>query len=146
MGSTRRVVAAVAGPALVFIGGCAASTHVVTGTARPPTNPAQVQVYATPPAVYQEIATLDAERKSVFTSGEGGTDKIVARLKAEAAKVGANGLILEGYDEVQTGSIGSGAGTDSYSAHGSLSLGLGTSFAIYKTTGKGRAIFVPPGG
>ena len=89
---------------------------------------------------------LDAERRSVFNAGEGGTDKIVARLKAEAAKVGANGLILEGYDEVQTGSIGSGAGTDSYSAHGSLSLGLGASVGIYKTTGKGRAIFVPPEG
>ncbi len=126
--------------------GCAASSHVLTGTARPPTNPADVKVYSTPPPLYQEIAALDAQRRSVFSAGEGGTDKIIARLKVEAAKLGANGLILEGYDQVQTASIGSGAGSDSYSAHGSVSLGLGATVGIYKTTGKGRAIFVPPGG
>jgi hypothetical protein len=146
MDRTRIIAATLAGLGWASIGGCAGSTHVLTGTARPPINPADVKVYFTPPPVYQDIAALDAQRRSLFNAGEGGTDKIIARLKAEAAKVGANGLIIEGYDQVQTGSIGSGAGSDSYSAHGSMSLGLGASIGMFKTTGKGRAIFVPPGG
>jgi hypothetical protein len=89
---------------------------------------------------------LQASRKSIFRpDGERSTARVVERLKAEAAKVGANGIIIEGFDQTQTGSIGSGAGSDSYSAHGSISVGLGASVGIFKTTAKGRAIFVPPG-
>jgi uncharacterized protein YbjQ (UPF0145 family) len=142
--STSRTAAM--GAAVVLQVACASSWHVLTGTPRPPTSPSQVKVYSDAPPTFEEIAVLKASRKSIFSSGgERSTDKVVERLKAEAAKVGANGLIIEGFDQTQTGSIGSGAGSDSYSAHGSINLGVGASVGIFKTTGKGRAIYVPPG-
>lgn len=128
----------------VALAACAPSSHLVTGTVRAPVSPAAVVVYSHAPPVYEEIAVLDASSKSVFNAGgQRTTDKVVARLKAEAAKLGANGLILEGFDQTQTGSIGSGVGSDSYSNHGSVGLGVGGSVGIFKTSGKGRAIFVP---
>ena len=94
----------------------------------------------------EEIAILNASSKSVFNAGgQRTTDKVIERLKVEAAGLGANGVLLEGFDQTQTGSIGSGVGSDSYSSHSSVGVGVGGSVGIYKTTGKGRAIFVPPG-
>jgi hypothetical protein len=138
--------AAATGVAVALLVACAPSWHVLTGTPRPPTLPSQVKIYSNAPPAFEEIAVLGASRKSLFNpGGRRSTDEVVERLKAEAAKVGANGIILEGFDQTQTGSIGSGAGSDSYSAHGSVSLGVGASVGIFKTTGKGRAIYVPPG-
>ena len=69
---------------------------------------------------------------------------MVARLQAQAAKLGANGLIVEGFEQKESLSIGGGAGGESYSAHGTVSLGLGAFFGVYDTYGTGRAIYVPP--
>ncbi len=128
------------------IAACAPSSHVLVGNARPPILPADVKVYSHPPAAFEEIAILDASSKSVFSGGgQKTTDKVVARLKGEAAKLGANGIILEGFDERQTGAIGSGVGSDSYSRNSAVGVGVGGSLGIFKTTGKASAIFVPPG-
>jgi uncharacterized protein YbjQ (UPF0145 family) len=134
------------GAVAALLAACAPSWHVLTGSPRPPILPAQVKVYSDAPAIFEEIAVLGASHKSILSSsGERSTEKVVERLKAEAAKVGANGIIIEGFDQTQTGSIGSGAGSDSYSAHGTISLGVGAWVGIFKTTAKGRAIYVPPG-
>jgi hypothetical protein len=132
------------GAAVILMAACAPSSHVLVGTARPPISPTMVQVYSTPPPRFQEIAVLNASSKSLFNAGgQRTTDKVVERLKAEAAQLGANGIILEGFDQSQSGSLGTGVGSDSYSAHGSVGLGVGGSVGIFKTTGKGRAIYVP---
>ncbi len=70
-------------------------------------------------------------------------DTVIERLKIEAAKLGANGVILEGFSDSQTGSIGSGAGSDSYGNHSAVGVGLGSSIGIFKKTGHGDAIYVP---
>jgi hypothetical protein len=133
--------------AVVTLTGCAPSTHVLVGTARPPISPAEVKIYSSPPANYQEIAVLDASSKSAFgAGGQKSVDKVVERLKIEAAKLGANGVILEGFQDSQTGSIGTGVGSDSYSSHSAVGVGVGGSLGIYKKTGHGDAIYVPPGG
>jgi hypothetical protein len=122
-----------------------ASTSRLTGTARPPIAVSEVAVYRTAPLMFQEIAVVSASRKTLFNpGGRYSADKIIDRLKAAAARVGANGLVLDQLDQTQTGSFASGAGSDSYSAHGTISLGVGASIGIYKTTGQGRAIYVPP--
>jgi len=137
---------ALLGAALGFMVACAPSSHVLIGTARPPISPSEVKVYSHPPPVFEEIAILDASSKSVFNAGgQRTTDKVVERLKAEAAQLGANGIILEGFDQSQTGSIGTGVGSDSYSSHSAVGVGVGGSLGIFKTTGKGRAIYVPTG-
>ena len=70
-----RMVLLVAGLAA----GCAPSSQVLTGTARPPITPDQVKIYSSPPAQFQEIAVLDASSKSAFgTGGQKSVDKVVA--------------------------------------------------------------------
>jgi hypothetical protein len=136
-------LAALAASSLVA---CAPSSHVLVGQARPPITPDQVKIYSHPPAThYEEIAVLDASSKSAFgTGGQKSIDKVVERLKIEAAKLGANGVILEGFSDAETGSIGTGAGSDSYGNHSAVGVGVGGSFGIYKKTGRGDAIYVPP--
>jgi hypothetical protein len=123
---------------------CAPSSHVLVGPARPPITPDRVKIYSHPPANYQEIAVLDASSKSAFgTGGQKSVDKVIERLKIEAAKLGANGVILEGFQDSETGSIGTGVGSDSYSGHSAVGVGVGGSLGIYKKTGHGDAIYVP---
>jgi hypothetical protein len=129
---------------LLALGGCAPSSHVLVGPARPPIAPDQVKIYSHPPSNFQEIAVLDASSKSAFgTGGQKSVDKVIERLKIEAAKLGANGVILEGFQDAQTGSIGTGVGSDSYSRSSAVGVGVGGSLGIYKKTGHGEAIYVP---
>ncbi len=125
---------------------CAPSSHILTGTARPPIAPADVKIYTTPPPRYDQIALLDASSKSMFgAGGQKSVDKVIERLKIEAAQLGANGIILGDFQDRQTGSIGTGVGSDSYSRHSAVGVGVGGSLGVYKKTGKGTAIYVPPG-
>lgn len=137
-------MAALAGMAALV--GCSATTHVLVGQARPPIAPDQVTIYSSPPATpFERIAVLDASNKSAFgTGGQKSVDKVIERLKTEAAKLGANGVLLEGFSDAQTASIGSGAGSESYGSHSAVGVGAGGSFGIYKKTGHGEAIYVPP--
>jgi hypothetical protein len=125
---------------------CAPSSHILTGMPRAPISPSDVKIYSTPPAHFEEIALLDATSKSVLgPGGQKAMDKVIERLKIEAAHLGANGIIIGDIDDRQTGSIGSGVGSDSYSRNSAVSVGVGGSLGIYKKTGKGTAIYVPPG-
>ncbi len=146
MRSRGRIRTATSIAVLTLLAACAPSSHVLVGTARPPIAPSQVTIYSHAPQQFEEIAVLNASSKSMFNAGgQRTTDKVVERLKVEAAQLGANGIILEGFDQSQTGSIGTGVGSDSYSRHSSVGVGVGGSFGLFKTTGKARAIFVPPG-
>ena len=127
------------------IAACAPSTHVLVGEARPPITPDQVKIYSHPPTYFKEIAVLDASSQSAFgAGGQKSVNKVIERLKIEAAKLGANGVILEGFSDAETGSIGSGVGSDSYSRSSAVGVGVGGSLGIYKKTGHGEAIYVPP--
>ena len=124
---------------------CATDSVVITGTPRPAISPADVKIYSRPPATFQEIAILNASKNSAFTTGGQKTvDKVIAGLKEQAAKVGANGVILQGFSDAQTGSLGSGVGSSSVSSNSAVGVGVGGSLGIYKKTGHGVAIFVPP--
>jgi len=124
---------------------CAPSSHILVGTARPPISPAEVRIYLRPPPAFEEIAILNASADSMFgTGGQATVDKVMQRLKEEAAKLGANGIILEGITDQQTGSLGGGSGSASSSGNSAVGVGVGGSLGIFKKTGHGRAIFVPP--
>jgi hypothetical protein len=130
---------------LALLSACATDSVVVTGTARAPISPADVKIYSRPPAVFEEVAILNTSKNSAFTTGGQKTvDKVIAGLKEQAAKVGANGVILEGFSDSQTGSVGSGVGSSSVSSNSAVGVGVGGSLGIYKKTGHGVAIFVPP--
>jgi hypothetical protein len=125
---------------------CAPSSHIVVGTVRPAISPSEVKIYLQPPPSFEEVAILNASADSVFgTGGQGSADKVIQRLKEQAAKLGANGIILEGMFDQQTGSLGGGSGSASSSGNSAVGVGVGGSLGIFKKTGHGRAIFVPPG-
>jgi hypothetical protein len=135
------------GPATVLAAmllGCASSSHVMIGTARPPLSPESVRVYLQPPEKYEEIATLDASSQGSFAiTSQQNMDKAIARMKEEAAKLGANGILLQGVQDQQSGSIGTGVGSSSYGSGSSTGVGVGGSFGIYNKAAHGIAIFVP---
>ncbi len=131
---------------IVLMAACATDSVVVTGRPRPAISPADVRIYSRAPAVFEEIAILNASKNSAFTTGGQKTvDKVIADLKEQAAKVGANGVILQGFSDSQTGAVGSGVGSGSVSNNSAVGVGVGGSLGIYKKTGHGVAIFVPPG-
>ena len=100
--------------AFVALAACAApQSFVLVGTARPPISPAEVKIYSHPPPTFEEIAILNASSNSVFSPGGQSTvDKVIERLKEQAAKLGANGIILEGFSDRETGSLGTGVATE----------------------------------
>ncbi|WAC62245.1 hypothetical protein OVA13_12695 [Pseudoxanthomonas sp. SL93] len=127
--------------AVLLVAGCASSSKVMLGQARAPIDPAQVQVYRTPPAGAQEIAQLESTSAVGFGT-QGQTDAAIARLKREAAALGANGVVLLGVGS--NGSpVGMSVGAGSYGSHsgGGLSMGIPTT----QRQAAGVAIYVPPG-
>jgi hypothetical protein len=119
---------------------------IVTGSPHQPISPVEVKIYSQPPPMFEEIAILNASKSVAFTTGGQKTvDKVIEGLKSQAAKIGANGIILEGFSDQQTGALGGGTGSTSYSSNSAVGVGVGGSLGIYKKTGHGRAIFVPPG-
>jgi hypothetical protein len=135
------------GPAAVLavlLLGCATSSHVMIGSAHPPISPESVRIYLQPPEKYEEIATLDASSQGSFAvTSQQNMDKAIARLKEEAAKLGANGVLLQGVQDQQSGAIGTGVGSSSYGPGSSTGVGVGGSFGIYNKAAHGIAIFVP---
>jgi hypothetical protein len=120
---------------------CASTSKVMLGQARPPVDPAQVRIYTTPPPGSIEIAQLESSSAVGFGT-QGQTDAAVARLKREAASLGANGVILMGVGS--SGSpVGMSMGAGSYGRHSAGGIGIGIPTTQKKAAGV--AIYVPPG-
>jgi hypothetical protein len=136
----RRIAAA----SLLIINAACAPTQMVTGTLRKPIPASEVVIYSVAPPNFEQIAVLSASAKTAFAvGGQKSIDKVVKRLTMQAAKLGANGLILEDFSDEQSLSLGAGVGSDSYTRNGSISLGGGGFIGVFKKTGNGRAIYVP---
>ena len=126
---------------LLLVAGCASTSRVMLGQARAPIDPAQVQVYSTPPAGSVEIAQLESSSAVGFGT-QGQTDAAVARLKRDAAALGANGVILMGVGS--SGSpVGMSVGAGSYGRHSAGGIGIGIPTTQKKAAGV--AIYVPAG-
>jgi hypothetical protein len=121
-----------------------ATSHVMIGQARPPISPEDVQVYTRPPTVpYDEIAKLQTSSGGSFSfTAQSKTDAVIKRLKTEAAKLGANGVLLEGMGDRPSGSIGTGGGTESYSGRSAVGGGVGINLGMSQKVGGGVAIYV----
>jgi hypothetical protein len=124
--------------------GCATSSHVLVGTPRPPISPESVRIYSQPPAQYEEIARINATSQgSMAITSQQNMDKAIERLKREAAKLGANGVLLQGVADQPSGSIGTGVGSSSYGGNSAVGVGVGSAFALYNKATTGLAIYVP---
>lgn len=105
---------------------CASGSAIVTGTVRSPIDPKQVKLYLETPEKYEVIGLVNASSDSGLTE-QGDMDYAVAELKKQAAKIGANGILL----------ISSGDSTT-----GAVSYGYGYTAAVKAKTLQGKAIFV----
>jgi hypothetical protein len=131
--------------ALAALLAACASSHTLIGSQRPAIDPAQVRFYYDPPEVpFEEIALLDVS-SGAFTYGEQNkSDAIRRRLREEAAKLGANGVIFRGaasgYGRGGV-SVGAGGGRIGGSSYGGV--GVGVNISPEQKYARGVAIHVP---
>jgi hypothetical protein len=126
-----------------MLAGCATSSRTLTGSPRAPLSPTDVRVYTQAPQSFEEIAVLDASRKSMTTAGGlRAIEKMIETMKSQAAEVGANGLLLEDLSDSNAVALGTGVGSQTYTHNASIDLGVGGSLEVVKKTVKARAIFV----
>lgn len=79
-------------PAL--LAGCATGTTLATGNSRPPTNPQQIKIYTTQPqGTYEILGMVDAKTRGRHQAG---LDRASNEMRKQAAKLGANGILLSG--------------------------------------------------
>ena len=109
----------------------------------PPIAPDQVKIYFHPPAQYDEIALLDTSSRGAFAiTAQGKTDKVIERLKDEAAKLGANGILLQGVSDQSAGSVSTGYAQATATGHSAYASGIGFSGNVMIKAGSGVAIYV----
>jgi hypothetical protein len=128
----------------LLLAGCATSA-MVTGRVRPPIDPAQVPVYTMPPpGGFEEVAQLETQ-SGAFTYGEQNKlDSVLANLRKQAAKLGANGVLLVGTENGRGGggtSVGVSGG--SFGSHSYGGVGVGVDISPTKKYAHGIAIYVP---
>ncbi len=134
----------IAAGVIAALAGCAASHVALVGRARPPISPDRVRIYLQPPdSEYEQIANLSATSRGSFAiTAAGKMDKVIERLKIEAARVGANGILLHGVGDQAAGSVGAGISTGLDSGHSPYGLGFGVSAIFHGKSGDGVAIYV----
>lgn len=123
---------------LVVIGASACNvtsgSRIVVGHTRPPIVPESVKIYIRPPAKYEEVAIVNASSKNAFASDQSLTDSALNQMKKDAAKLGANGILLSGVGTQQIGSIGQSFGSaSSYSTGSATAYGYGNTVNAYGT-------------
>jgi hypothetical protein len=131
---------------LAAVTACATSQVVVVGQTRPAISPDQVQIYLQPPeSKYEQIANLSASSGgSMVISAADKMDRVIERLKKEAARLGANGILLHGVGDKAAGSVGAGISTETNNPHTAYGLGFGASTFFFEAQGEGEAIYVEP--
>lgn len=104
----RITTAASIGALFTVLTGCAVTndTSVLIGQPRSAISVDQVKLYNTPPKKYIEIAIISADAAHDFMSKQALLDKAIEIAKVQAAKFGANGILLDSLGDLQIGSTG----------------------------------------
>lgn len=123
------------------LAGCASVSHTMISDPRPPVAVEQVRVYLQPPPTrYVEIALLDASTGDFTYGAQNRENSLMNRLRAEAAKLGANGVLLQARGQVPSaGGVGIGVGGGGRHVGGGVSVGLNAP----KERASAIAIWVP---
>jgi hypothetical protein len=114
---------------MIILIGCATGSTIIAGEARPAIDIAEVKIYLEPPSQYEIIGLIEAS-SDVEMSRQAAQDRVINELKARAAKIGANGVLL----------VNSGSTTSVTT--GVYSNGFFYSSTSDTITGQGRAIYV----
>ena len=90
---------------IIVANSCATGTALVTGIQRPATDPKSVVLYTeTPNFEYEVIGIVTASSDAGWTEQEE-LNYAVEELKRQAAKIGANGVILENVSTSNSGGV-----------------------------------------
>jgi hypothetical protein len=121
------------------------SSHQLIGPAREPISADRVRLYTeVPRQPYQRIAVVNASSKRSWSfTSEGKAEVVVRRLKEEAGKLGANGVLLEGISDQPGLAIGADVGSGYEGPRGTIDLGVGASALTLQRYGRGIAIYLP---
>ena len=89
---------------LTIVTGCTIvdGSAIVTGEKRASIPVENVRIYRVAPDKYEEVAIISASAGHDFKSNSALLESTVLRLKQEAAKLGANGVLLSEIDERDT--------------------------------------------
>jgi hypothetical protein len=111
---------------LLALAGCASVSHTMISDPRPPIAVEQVRIYLQPPATrYVEIALLDATTGEFTYGAQNRDDSLMLRLRTEAARLGANGVLIQNRGQVPSGGgVGIGVGGGSRHVGGGVSVGI----------------------
>ena len=122
-----------------YIQGCASGAYQVTGNQRPAIEPDQVTIFINEPSVpFEVIGVVSAKSEKGF-SDEARLERAKEELKEQAAKIGANGIILDRVTEASFQSLGTGLGLALGS--GGIGTSIGSGFSLPKANIAGKAIF-----
>jgi len=126
------------------LSGCVTSS-IVVGNTRPSIKPEEVKIYISKPAIYEDIALISSNNTGGSPFGEQAkVNTVINRMKNEAAKLGANGLIIQQIGDQNFGAVGNGILTPN--ALGNIATGgvMVTTTNLQLKTGSAIAIYVPP--
>lgn len=135
----------------VLLAGCASTSKVMISPPRAAIAPEQVRIYfVPPPGRYVEIALLETS-SGAFTYGEQNKmDSVLGKLRVEAGKLGANGVLLQDTASAPGGSnVGIGVGGGSFGGRSHVGGGVGVSISPTQKFARAIAIHVdnpPPAG
>ncbi|HMM74599.1 MAG TPA: hypothetical protein PJ986_02745 [Gammaproteobacteria bacterium] len=96
--------------AALTIAACASGSSIVTGVTRAPIASAQVQLYLEPPAEFEVIGLISASSDAGLTE-QASVDFASEELKKQAAKLGANGVLVVSTDNTKIDVFGGYAKT-----------------------------------
>ena len=87
---------------LLNLVGCATGSSIVTEDVRPAIDTNEVKLYLEPPLEYETIGLVEASSE-VELSTQAAQDRAIGELKAQAARLGANGVLLGNTGDVYYG-------------------------------------------
>jgi len=108
---------------------CASGSAIITGNVRPAIDPNDVKIYLDPPKQFETIGIVEANSDVEF-SRQSAQDRVIGELKKQAAKIGANGVLL------------TDTGSQTGQSVGFYSNGFFYSSRTDTIIGQGRAIYV----
>ena len=117
----------------ILLTACASGSATIVGDPRKPIHPSQVKLYSKAPVNCEVIAIVNASSDSGRTE-QASLDYAIQELKNQAARLGANGVVIET----------TGEGISMINVRQNLGYVQGTGFSVPVTarTVSGTAIFV----
>lgn len=130
-----------------MLSSCATSHVIMVGQARPAISADLVRIYTAPPRNFERIAIINSSSGGSWAFTERAqVDEAIAKIKEEAAKIGANGILLQAVGTTSSGGLNIGIGGFGFGGgrHHAYAVGGGGSFygPILHKTVQATAIYV----